>query len=1509
MTQTDGVTAEQPDPATSRAAESVLRSDTGTLLAGILDAYLAELHSGKSPDRGELLAAHPALATQLEACLAGIEFVHRAAGPAALEPATLGEFQIVRELGRGGMGVVYEADQTSLRRRVALKVLRFGAVADLEAMRRFRREAETVARLHHTNIVPIFAVGCERDVHYYAMQFIEGQSLADVLAESRRTGKLLSPQDVAGWGRQAAEALAHAHQRGVIHRDIKPSNLLLDPEGIVWLTDFGLAKRADLAALTVTGALMGTPRYMSPEQAESLKRPVDHRTDLYSLGATLYELATGQPVFESATPHGVIARILTEQPARPRQVRPGLPRDLETIILSCLAKEPSQRYQTALALADDLRAVLDGRPIRARRTPLHERITRYVRKRSKTIGVGAIVVAATSLAIVGSFLAWRSYSDSRLGRVLLSTDGPPLEAQVLSASVEERVGEPFSVGTHAIVSLPEDKYRLRVGGPGILSQTYQFGVGPGELGNYHLAADENRLLGQEPIPYAFASEALLLSPGKADLVEWTGTTLIRRDGVSGRTLWDASRPAIPWEAKHDPVAWMQRLSYLGDERRPGVLVQPAPDLDGDGTADIVWAFRGTPSLLALSGKDGSMLWTYSAEIDGRGGLDIHGPAWPHSIEQVPRPGAVLGSPALRDVDGDFVPDLIAAFVLLEDVPPSLRPRGSTDQPAVVVWETVKHRGRRVVLAVSGRSGRALWVHPIDQLAPEPSDCGVMLMDGRNGLTAAFVDGARGTWIGFNPANGQSRGQPIDFGFAPVRPVQHADLDGDGEPEILALGPSPSPNQQTLAAFSCGTGRRLWTQTVRARFKSAAINPPPNWPAIVDVDGDGRSEILVADSGALRSGDEYRGARLLNGASGADRWARPLHPKHPLFAPLAAEDDGLAQVLETADLDGDGTRDLVAVSRFDGRQHLEALSVYVDMLSGKDGHSLWWWHSDFKLGHWRPSVMVWTPFLWGRGADGWPMLAVPLGGTAATWTGQTNPYHHREPPRVHLLSLTTGRELHSIDGLSWPRPADLDGDGLADLWGSVSGNLRAYRGQAPEAWRALGRYHKAGDLDGDGISDVVSDDLRVRPDIDESSRETLAAVAHSGRDGKLLWRRRLEYQGPWIEVDATGEPGYTLSSLALPGGDLDGDGAPEISVVRSESYFGSSRGAATLPLEVLSGRSGRPLWSAGALPLSFDVTRSFSEIASIDVIACEPHGPMDFIVRHHGQFVPPGGLTGGNVFPQDRLARLSGRDGHVIWDRALADLLGVGRGKPPDSAHAFVDCDGDGYVDIFVLLPPQLIDPTACQWRAVSLRDGKTLWSHATSYRADRLPIFEAGDLDGDGRLEFVRNEIFGIPDKLVVTALDSRDGSTRWSWYAPGFSGVDNQNQRNVCLADFEGKGASDVCVAFPVSGTQQRVVILDATGHERASREVKASSPGTLIRADLDGDGADELLFRDGDRLCAVGRDLENRWFRPTREAVREVIPSAKGQPAVVVLDSMIGSRRRDRASAVGRARLGHGA
>ena len=469
--------------------------------------------------------AHPEWAERLESCLAGIDFIHRAAhGDDPARPNGLGEFVIVREVGRGGMGVVYEAEQTSLKRKVALKVLRFGGVADEEAVRRFRREAETIAKLHHTNIVPIIAVGTEQGVHYYAMQFIDGRGLNDVLAEARREERTIDVKQVVSWGLQAAEALQHAHQRGVVHRDVKPSNLLLDLEGILWLTDFGLAKRDDEVTLTLSGAIMGTPRYMSPEQAESLERPIDHRTDIYSLGATLYELATGEPVFSAPTPHGVLSQILTTEPIPPRRVRDSLPRDLETVVMTCLSKDPSRRYSSAKLLADDLRALQESRPIAARRASLVERAVRTVRKHKKAAGIAAAAMTASVLLMTGAFVAWRWYSEWRMGRLVLSSEGKPLRAQILEADQDESIGEEFDIGKRALVSLPGDRdYRLRVCADGEPSETFRATVNRGVLRSFPVRFESRRLWpveGLEPVLFR-------------DSIELGGTAVLIEIGQGG----------------------------------------------------------------------------------------------------------------------------------------------------------------------------------------------------------------------------------------------------------------------------------------------------------------------------------------------------------------------------------------------------------------------------------------------------------------------------------------------------------------------------------------------------------------------------------------------------------------------------------------------------------------------------------------------------------------------------------------------------------------------------------------------------------------------------------------------------------------------------------------------------------------------------------------------------------------------------------------------------------------
>ena len=462
-------TPEPPtEPASTRGAHA---QDPASELPEILDAYLADLEAGRSPDRARLIADHPHLAPSLEIALAGLEFTHRATPGGNQAPARLGDFRILREIGRGGMGVVYEAEQVSLKRRVALKVLRFGPIADPVAMQRFQREAETVGRLHHTNIVPIFALGADDGVRYYAMQFIEGRDLGRVAQEMRNTPAPVDFRRIADWGLQAAEALAHAHRRGVIHRDIKPSNLILDADNRIWLTDFGLARRLDDVSLSLTGALLGTPRYMSPEQAAAAKTPVDHRTDLYSLGATLYELVTGCPIFEAASPHEVISQILHTDPPKPRTLSPNLHRDLETILLTCLAKEPRSRYVSAQALAEDLRAFVDGRPIAARRPRLLERTTRWVRQHRRLVTTAVLSATASVLVAAAGLVTWESYTAARLGRLQLSASTAGALAEVLDGQ-----GHPvvplFPVPHDRPITLPAGSYQVRLSAPETLSETW-----------------------------------------------------------------------------------------------------------------------------------------------------------------------------------------------------------------------------------------------------------------------------------------------------------------------------------------------------------------------------------------------------------------------------------------------------------------------------------------------------------------------------------------------------------------------------------------------------------------------------------------------------------------------------------------------------------------------------------------------------------------------------------------------------------------------------------------------------------------------------------------------------------------------------------------------------------------------------------------------------------------------------------------------------------------------------
>jgi predicted Ser/Thr protein kinase len=499
MFDEDNLTSEQTDPhgKPSNMPDNVeptldaQQSSQAEQLVQALDFYLEELKAGNVPDREQLLADHPEVAEQLETCLAGIDFIQSVPTDSEDAPKTLGDFRIIREVGRGGMGAVYEAEQISLGRIVALKVLRFGSVSDPQALERFQREAETVAQLHHTNIVPVFSVGHENGVNFYAMQFIDGPSLDAVLKENDGP---IDSQRVAEWGLQAAEALAHAHDRDVIHRDVKPSNLILDKDSRIWLTNFGLAKRSNDLALSMTGALLGTPRYMSPEQASSATRRVDHRTDLYSLGATLYQLVTGKPVFAADTPHGIISQILTEEPRPPRQHRADLPRDLETILMKCLAKDANERYMSAQKLVDDLRAFLDGRPIAARRAGAIELAVRWVKRQRRSVALTSWVIAATLLTVLVTGFGGYYWHRGRLAYVSLDTENPPMIAELLYEDGQPAVPA-ATVPTQPRVELPAGDYQLRLTQDRRLSQEFSISLEHGKEFAHKLDLEDQMLWG------------------------------------------------------------------------------------------------------------------------------------------------------------------------------------------------------------------------------------------------------------------------------------------------------------------------------------------------------------------------------------------------------------------------------------------------------------------------------------------------------------------------------------------------------------------------------------------------------------------------------------------------------------------------------------------------------------------------------------------------------------------------------------------------------------------------------------------------------------------------------------------------------------------------------------------------------------------------------------------------------------------------------------------------------
>jgi outer membrane protein assembly factor BamB len=1209
----------------------------------------------------------------------------------------------------------------------------------------------------------------------------------------------------------------------------------------------------DDVGLSMTGALLGTPRYMSPEQASATRLPVDQRTDIYSLGATLYELATGKPLFDADTPHGVITQILTTEPLPPRRVRTDLPRDLETIIIKCLSKEPAKRYDTAQALADDLRAFAEGRAIKARRAGPVERTLRWVRRQRRTVGLAAAAAAIAVAVVLGSIASWWAYGQSRLGHISLTTEGPSLTAEVLDEESDEPVVPSMAVPSQEPVALKEGRYRLRLSASGLLSETWPLEVQRGSQSSLDVRLHSQWLWP----PMNILNEARPPEPvdlmGRTDFIsvqtvarDGNATVAVRRlDGSTGKPAWPAdlefNETTLPQSG--DLRLWRSVLDRGLVPNAPQSLLATL-DLNGDGTRDLVWASRTSASLVAVSGKDGKPLWWFlghaAPQSDSRTG---------ESSDQ----GRVLGLPATAEIDGDSTPDLIACFL-------SSGERYRTENG-------VAHTGARAwVEAVSGRTGKSLWRHDLSQSRTRPFSQLVthLLYSGdssrRDDLvcrpTIAHVRGKPVVvmafdrlLLGMDLRTGKEAWPVRDLGLDLLRSPQIGDLDSDGRPDALLTSRDAS-NRVVLAAQRLDDGEAIWTYSSEPFHNLSHLAAPArDWPLVADSSGEGRPVVVVSalhDSGWR---DRWAGIEVLDGATGEVRWQRPLL-RSGMYQPTPVH-----RMIDGPDLDGDGCREVFVA--FSGQDQGGRSALTVAALSGADGRTLWRWKR--AVPHVSPSDTAAPLRWWHAGVDGWPQLVVPIDKGPGS------------QPMTFILSAATGRLAYTLPEVADPRLADVNGDRVADIFyhqasttGSESyGKLAVLRGDMPEPWRRLGRWTPAQDFDGDGSVDLLGED----------------GTARSGEDGRVLWRVMMRH--------STGEP---LSSPPPPQGDLDGDGTPD--VLAFEHVWRTVPNAFTSgwAVSAFSGKDGRNLWTSD-FGMSGGRTSGRGAHGEYSY-PCLDCWDLDQGGRAH--VLAAYAVSGSSEI---MLAVLSGRDGTLLWQAPI-----VADGSPLGSARhrpQMADLDGDGTLDL-LMCAPNTADASRQTVALVALsgRDGRAIWppSAVIVQSVNSGPVrAAAGDLDGDGSPEAVMirtdRDATGRQVGRLMT-LNGRDGRVKWTWSWAKESHV----RLPPLLVDFDGEGRKSVCAYIYEKG-QWQIVVLGPDGQVRGRIPLKVPAGRSYdlenavpwwAPCDLDADGREEVLcISDGQLVASRGPATASLWKWPVPaedSTVLEVRPSGKGRPAIVV-------------------------
>ena len=884
-------------------------------LEQVVESFLVRFRAGERPNIEEYAARYPKLADQVRDALFALATVEQdlsrggdtgaipgiGLGAVGVLPHHLGDYLILREIGRGGMGIVYEAIQQSLGRHVALKILPWSSMGIAGHVERFRLEARAAARLHHTNIVPVFGVGEHGGTHYFAMQYIQGQGLDLIIENLRRlpsernrenaldpnglaqsvadgllTGRFAhtappapgrprdeshheklparsaertsaigsehAPADpslrsapfgmsssdatyfrgVARVALQVAEALAYAHEQGIIHRDIKPSNLLIDVHGTVWVTDFGLSKAEGSDGPTRTGDILGTLRYMAPERFDGHS---DARSDLYALGATLYELLTLRPLFDETSRHKLVELVLHQEPMPPRRVDARIPRDLEVICLKCLNKEPSGRYGSLSELAAELRRFLAGETIRARPVGVLGRGWRWCRRNPMVAGL-LVAVAAALVAVAGLALVYanrRARDATHIGQ---------LAEQKTAESEKAKEETRRAILRLAILDYERGQAACEQGelGPGLLHLTasWHAAIAAGEPGwqrtaRVSLAAWQREYRGPKAI-FSHQGSVLVVafSPD--------GKTVLTASNDYSARLWDAAT-AEPIGPPLQHQSSVSAAAFSPDGKR--VITGSA-----DRTAQLWDAATGRPIAPPL--RHQGYVYSVAFSPDGKrvitGGFDKTARLWDSMT------GQPIGQPLqnLKEVnvvrfspDGKTVLTACDGTVRLWDAMTG-QPIGSPLQHQGIVMgmlATFSPNGRTVLTSSFDNTAR-LWDAATGQpIKPSFQHRGVVCsavfsLDGERVLTGSYDKTAR-LW---KAATGQPIGPPMEH---------------QGQVRALAF----SPDGTMVITGSLDRTARLWDAAT-----GQSVGPPLQHQGLVRTvtfSPDGRTVLTGSDDGTAR----------------------------------------------------------------------------------------------------------------------------------------------------------------------------------------------------------------------------------------------------------------------------------------------------------------------------------------------------------------------------------------------------------------------------------------------------------------------------------------------------------------------------------------------------------------------------------------------------------------------------------------------------------------------------------